>query len=396
MNKDTIKQPSIYLQNLHYFFAQTDGTYKWPTGSVGDLLRQAKKEIEAATPSSATPDQPQAEGPTREAIEAAILKAFEYGKRDYWGCVRETITELFAAAPVQPARKPTEPEALVWVSQAQLDELQEYKSRPWPGIVPASTHKCVTGGMVIPLTRCATSSNTAVVEDLRMLVGKLVRALLKAAPDHALPAQAMDYLERKGLQGSPLRDTSSKEASAPCRYCDGTGDVHSLDGEWRGECKECDVHKEASDAAQDQGEAGDRLDAICDAYESGVGHGLKDDGLRNGYEYYSDKECAYAYVVGYEAGEERAAPSSLPVQEPVATVTEGTSFGPGLAFLANGKDFPRPGTLLYAAPAQPCRDTVLAICQCKATGKQACSGPAYCTALRTQPAQQTEPKGGEQ
>ena len=24
-----------------------------------------------------------------------------------------------------------------------------------------------------------------------------------------------------------------------CRYCDGTGDVHSLDGEWRGTCTEC-------------------------------------------------------------------------------------------------------------------------------------------------------------
>lgn len=24
-----------------------------------------------------------------------------------------------------------------------------------------------------------------------------------------------------------------------CEYCDGTGDVHSFDGEWRGECHEC-------------------------------------------------------------------------------------------------------------------------------------------------------------
>jgi hypothetical protein len=26
-----------------------------------------------------------------------------------------------------------------------------------------------------------------------------------------------------------------------CEYCDGTGDVHSLDGEWRGECTECEA-----------------------------------------------------------------------------------------------------------------------------------------------------------
>lgn len=37
---------------------------------------------------------------------------------------------------------------------------------------------------------------------------------------------------------------------------------------------------------------------------------------------------------------------------PVAKVTDGTTFGPGLAFLS-GKDFPKPGTLLYAAPSTP-------------------------------------------
>jgi len=26
-----------------------------------------------------------------------------------------------------------------------------------------------------------------------------------------------------------------------CEYCDGTGDVHSIDGEWRGVCTECDA-----------------------------------------------------------------------------------------------------------------------------------------------------------
>lgn len=39
---------SVFLANLHYFFAQTDGTYKFPNGSEGDLLKQAKREIEAA------------------------------------------------------------------------------------------------------------------------------------------------------------------------------------------------------------------------------------------------------------------------------------------------------------------------------------------------------------
>jgi hypothetical protein len=36
---------SIFLSNLHYFFAQTDGTYTIPNTLDGDLLRQAQKEI---------------------------------------------------------------------------------------------------------------------------------------------------------------------------------------------------------------------------------------------------------------------------------------------------------------------------------------------------------------
>lgn len=40
------KGKSVFLANLHYFFAQTDGTYKYPDGVIGDLLKQAKKEIE--------------------------------------------------------------------------------------------------------------------------------------------------------------------------------------------------------------------------------------------------------------------------------------------------------------------------------------------------------------
>lgn len=38
---------SLFLSNLHYFCAQTDGTYKFPNSAEGDLLKQAKQEIEA-------------------------------------------------------------------------------------------------------------------------------------------------------------------------------------------------------------------------------------------------------------------------------------------------------------------------------------------------------------
>jgi hypothetical protein len=51
----------------------------------------------------------------------------------------------------------------------------------------------------------------AVVDDLRMLVQRLVHALNKASPDNDLGAKALDYLVRKGLTGSILRDDKSAE-----------------------------------------------------------------------------------------------------------------------------------------------------------------------------------------
>lgn len=44
-----------------------------------------------------------------------------------------------------------------------------------------------------------------VIEDLRLLVGRLVVALRKATPDNVLADQATNYLDRAGLKGSPLR-----------------------------------------------------------------------------------------------------------------------------------------------------------------------------------------------
>jgi len=47
--------------------------------------------------------------------------------------------------------------------------------------------------------------------------------------------------------------------------------------------------------------------AICDAYESGMGHGLKRDSHKSG-EIFGNPDCGKAYEIGYAAGEERAAP----------------------------------------------------------------------------------------
>lgn len=49
-------------------------------------------------------------------------------------------------------------------------------------------------------------AGTARLDDLVALVKQLVQALRKVAPAHSLPSQAMDYLQRHSLQGSPLRD----------------------------------------------------------------------------------------------------------------------------------------------------------------------------------------------
>lgn len=52
----------------------------------------------------------------------------------------------------------------------------------------------------------ALRNSSSCVDDLSALVRQLVHRLRKAAPDNDLPEKALDYLKRKGLQGSPLRN----------------------------------------------------------------------------------------------------------------------------------------------------------------------------------------------
>ena len=37
---------SAFQQAIHHAYAQTDGTYAWPNNREGDMLREAKKELE--------------------------------------------------------------------------------------------------------------------------------------------------------------------------------------------------------------------------------------------------------------------------------------------------------------------------------------------------------------
>jgi len=38
---------SVFLENLHHAYAQTDGTYAFPNSREGDMLKRAKLEIES-------------------------------------------------------------------------------------------------------------------------------------------------------------------------------------------------------------------------------------------------------------------------------------------------------------------------------------------------------------
>lgn len=49
-----------------------------------------------------------------------------------------------------------------------------------------------------------------------------------------------------------------------------------------------------------------RVFEICNAYESGYGHGLKRDGLDLSKTPHADAEVGEAYQIGYEAGAERS------------------------------------------------------------------------------------------
>jgi hypothetical protein len=70
------------------------------------------------------------------------------------------------------------------------------------------------GAYDIEMQRAGWDGRKQQVEDLSALAARLVRALRKAAPEHNLPALAMDYLQREGLCGSPLRDAPNAGGNA--------------------------------------------------------------------------------------------------------------------------------------------------------------------------------------
>ena len=62
-----------------------------------------------------------------------------------------------------------------------------------------------------------TAGDLPMVGDLAMLVARLARKLRKASPADELPTQALDYLNRNGLNGSPLREVGAGRTATVTR-----------------------------------------------------------------------------------------------------------------------------------------------------------------------------------
>ena len=71
----------------------------------------------------------------------------------------------------------------------------------------------------------------AYTDDLVALVENLAQALSAAAPDNDLAGHALDYLERNGLQGSPLQaaEAAPQAPAAPVLVGDGQADAYLAD-----------------------------------------------------------------------------------------------------------------------------------------------------------------------
>ncbi len=114
----------------------------------------------------------------------------------------------------------------------------------------------------------------SVVQDMESRMYDALRKESEAAMDKAFdtaPAPA-DTLKNADSE----RKDVCAEMRALCSACGGTGDVHGLDGEWRGEC-DC----QASQWKRDEVDAA-RYRWLLDNYAFGDGYNVIDDALNNG------------------------------------------------------------------------------------------------------------------
>ncbi|WP_213228108.1 hypothetical protein [Caballeronia sp. NK8] len=93
-----------------------------------------------------------------------------------------------------------------------------YQVRPrngeeWTDVSENEYHISGGAGYLQRIVYAAPSVADAQVDDLRMLVQRLVHALNKASPSNDLGSKALDYLQRNGLGPSPLRESSVADAA---------------------------------------------------------------------------------------------------------------------------------------------------------------------------------------
>ena len=120
--------------------------------------------------------------------------------------------------------EPGYPEDVAFGPQRMMDRLKKWLDRHFATLVAARTRDWMAefgfeirhddNGVWLLVDDCGNEREATLNE-------RVLWDALTAAP---VPAAAP--------QAEPQTKTS-------CEYCDGTGDVHSLDGEWRGKCNEC-------------------------------------------------------------------------------------------------------------------------------------------------------------
>jgi hypothetical protein len=79
-------------------------------------------------------------------------------------------------------------------------------------IIPSASQEAAVArwNMRAPAAQDKADAARPSADDMAMMIRKLARRLKKTAPDSDLPARAMDYLRRHGLEGSPLREEQQR------------------------------------------------------------------------------------------------------------------------------------------------------------------------------------------
>lgn len=137
---------------------------------------------------------------------------------------------MLAAAPAQPVAMTDERVSLISRLKAQS---------------VAHRHEAETDSAdLIDEGVAALSAMTDLLEEARDTIAKLLIKIRRDAPDSA--GRLLGYADQVVARVDAALDSPLSAQAAPkvldeqrCEYCDGTGDVHSIDGQWRGECTAC-------------------------------------------------------------------------------------------------------------------------------------------------------------